>query len=409
MPRIRSEIADDFFKTLERDGVVKTAYPVLDSEETERIADLYNTRYEGQPEDYDITGIAHPNAVIIAPSYDKINGLFENNLERNNIMTNLALNMPTGSLLANTKYASKELTMELVRIANQMDSSDNEEIFKLADACLLQLDAVDKKKLKKEAIAPLAIAGIIAATLGGAWLYAHLDDADNGLLANCDNAITQLKDLQETSWYEAEIDEQVKSTADSLIKNITILKNEAQTFLNVTSDIDKPRDLDDLKKNLAKFEAQASEHGDSVSAALDRFRKIFSKVAPMISQAIENFSSAAYQKNHQKNTWFGDIAGRAGDLLHGRWGLVANDFISAVNALNPLKASLQEVARGTFSVDQVIAKYKKKIEEAESASKPQENTPAPASPTAPTNQPKTKSISDSAREVYESMTKDLGQ
>ena len=57
-----------------------------------------------------IMEIAHPNSLVIAPAYDKINGLVENNIERQNILLNI-VNKETNGLLTQHKYASNNLIL----------------------------------------------------------------------------------------------------------------------------------------------------------------------------------------------------------------------------------------------------------------------------------------------------------
>lgn len=152
MPKINSEILDIYTKLLEDKGILKEAYPSLEaykndpqaragSDDISTIEALYNVKPEtipGMEYDDNIIETAHPNSVIIAPSYDKINGLVENNIERHNIMSNIALK-PNTATHTNPKYARQELVLELVKIANEMDSKNKEELFTLADDCLLSL------------------------------------------------------------------------------------------------------------------------------------------------------------------------------------------------------------------------------------------------------------------------------
>lgn len=422
MPRMRSTISDDFFKALEGDykagkldsEVVKKAYPVMDSDGIEAIENLYNLDTSGDAYDVNIVEVAHPNAVIIHPSYDKVNGLFENINERSTVMQNLALDMPTGSVLARTKYASKELTLELVKIANEMESHNKEDLFTLADKCLMSVSTIDdrltkKAGFKKESLGPL-ILGVglstwalgAAAVLGGVWLYSHLDDADNGFIANCDNAIKQLQDLQENSWYESDIDESVQKSCEELVLNLSQMKDQAAIFATWSNKFEAPRNLEETKIELEKLKKdKAVGAKDAPKAGIDMFKALVQKTYPMVNTAIRNFSNEAYQKDHTNNSWLGNAAGRVGDWLHGRWGLIANDFQSALNALMPLKKSMEDTMKRVFSVDQMIEKYESDIIKAEGLGKETPSTPG-ASPSS--SAPAT---TDSSGKPKKSITEEL--
>jgi hypothetical protein len=144
----RSEIFDEYAKLAEKLGIVSTAEessPKKSSkktrEEISTIEALYGVK-DKDDSDKHIMEQAHPNPCVIAPSYDKINGLVENEIERQNITINLIGAPPTG-ILGNKKLAQEQLTLALIRIANDMDNRGNDELRILADSCLEDL----KKKV----------------------------------------------------------------------------------------------------------------------------------------------------------------------------------------------------------------------------------------------------------------------
>jgi hypothetical protein len=154
----KSEMFEAYAKLAEEKGLVKTAaeekkkekeskelknyrsetYPRVGSDDISTIEALYGVK----PESYikyenNIAEYAHPNAVVVAPSYDKINALVENINERQNIIINKILSKaPSGSSDMFLKDAEKDLAMELIRIGNDMDNADEEELRALADECL---------------------------------------------------------------------------------------------------------------------------------------------------------------------------------------------------------------------------------------------------------------------------------
>lgn len=102
---------------------------------------------------------AHPEPVFVSDSYDKLNGLVENLQEQQQILYNIVFKPARGSLFYQ-KYAStsQDLMKELIRLGYYLDNTNHIQLSKIADQCAGQLH--------KEAIAPLAIAGIIAGALG---------------------------------------------------------------------------------------------------------------------------------------------------------------------------------------------------------------------------------------------------
>lgn len=158
----KSEIFDSFVKIAQEKGLVSSEHkaehtekdfsetnPRMDSLSIEQISKLYNTKPE-LPKDMEykrnIIEDAHPDSVVVSPSYDKLNGLVENENEGQNIRIRIVMKTPDGHLV-NRKYANKNLVLSLVRVGNELDRCDNEELRKLADVCLEQL--AQKKKILK--------------------------------------------------------------------------------------------------------------------------------------------------------------------------------------------------------------------------------------------------------------------
>lgn len=145
-----SEIFEAFVKIAEEKGLISKAEsskekleknPRADSLNNKDIEKLYNVSPETNKDmsyKRNIVELAHPKKAIIGPSYDKLNGLVENVNERQDIMYNIVSRQPTGQLF-NKKYAEHQLVMSLVRVANDMDNKEQEELMALADICLEQI------------------------------------------------------------------------------------------------------------------------------------------------------------------------------------------------------------------------------------------------------------------------------
>src|SRR5574339_473388 len=157
----RSEIFDSFVKIAQEKGMISEDAPEkaqkklekdprADSLDISAIEALYGTKPD-RPKDmdykYNIIEDAHPNSVVISPSYDKLNGLVENDQERQDIILHILEKTPNGHLTQH-KYAEKELVLTLVRLGNALDLQKQDELRVLADTCL---DQVAHKDLKKEA------------------------------------------------------------------------------------------------------------------------------------------------------------------------------------------------------------------------------------------------------------------
>jgi hypothetical protein len=222
---------EDLKKKLEKN-------PRWDSQDISAIELLYGVKPDSPKEmEYkkNIVEIAHPNAVIVSPAHDALNGLVENLNERNNILINIVNKTPDGHLTGR-KYASDELVRSLVRIANEMDNRDSEELRVLADTCIEQMNkqalswkdvtdffsekGSDVVETGKGVGGGAAVGGIIGGILGGifgvgagaipgAILGAQIGAVGGGVLAaitktspaaknvsvNTKDTVDQLKDL----------------------------------------------------------------------------------------------------------------------------------------------------------------------------------------------------------------------
>lgn len=177
----RSDVFDAYAKIALEKGLIKASeeskdlknykndsYPRAGSDTIEIIESLYGVKPETQKYKNNIMEIAHPDKVILSPAYDKINALVENNIERQKIMINIT-QKPVNGYLTQHKYATDELATSLMKVANDMDNRDMEEIRLLADACLEQLhkqafDWDDIKNFFKERSSDVVDVGEGAAT-----------------------------------------------------------------------------------------------------------------------------------------------------------------------------------------------------------------------------------------------------
>lgn len=146
MPKQRSEVFENYVKISEGvsdkelEKYKNTLHPRMDSNDIDALQALYGLKPTEQKYEDNIMQEAHPNAVVISPSYDKLNGLVENNIERHNIMVNI-VNKPVDGHITHHKYAKKELVLELIRIANDMDNRNKQELRALADKCLEKINS----------------------------------------------------------------------------------------------------------------------------------------------------------------------------------------------------------------------------------------------------------------------------
>jgi hypothetical protein len=170
MPRYNSTFEEEFIQAAQQQGLIeKTAQikslhkpqhpkaPTPDAakkalEENPRMSwqsdpqtllSLYGLKPdadESMAYERNIAEVAHKGVCVLAPSYDKINGLVENINQRQDIILRIVNKTPDGNY-THHRYAQSDLMQSLVRTANHLDNQNLTELCKLADTCIEQLHA----------------------------------------------------------------------------------------------------------------------------------------------------------------------------------------------------------------------------------------------------------------------------
>lgn len=141
MPRYEnSEIFENFVKIASEKGLVSKAekFKPHENRSPKEIADLHGVKPDmipGMKYDKNILEVSHPESFVVLPTHDKMNGLVENISERHNILVNLVKQRTTGNI-STRKLAHNELVKSLIRVANDLDNRDKDELRVLADACI---------------------------------------------------------------------------------------------------------------------------------------------------------------------------------------------------------------------------------------------------------------------------------
>jgi hypothetical protein len=145
-----SDIFNSYIELAQKEGLVSLAQdssdskkaldknPRADSLSQERIGELYNVKPnapKGMEYKRNIGEVAHSKPAIVGPAYDKLNALVESDNERQDILLHI-VNKRTNGLLTQHKYAQEEMARALVRIANDMDNRNQDDLRALADECL---------------------------------------------------------------------------------------------------------------------------------------------------------------------------------------------------------------------------------------------------------------------------------
>lgn len=351
----RSEIFDSFVKIAQEKGMISNDSSDskkkleetgrADSLDADAIAMLYGNKPDpskGMEYERNIMEVAHPNSVVVSPSYDKLNGLVENDMERQNILLHIVNKTPDG-LSTQRKYAEQQLTLALVRAANHLDNSNQDRLRVLADSCLLQLAGKNAQaNLRKEAIGPLAIVGLAAATLSAVYFHQHLPNVSRGLDSNYKVLTSELDDFlndNNSGWGVKghEYDQE-------LLTDVREFKNRLQEFYgaytelsSVIRELERPKDAKEL------IEISQKPATNTVINAVARLRKLVDNMSSFIDIIYKNFSSDFYKSRHVKSKGVIDSALEYTHLVGGQTSFLADDFQDVVNAIVPFKSSINEL------------------------------------------------------------------
>jgi hypothetical protein len=236
-------VAQGLISVAEEDGQSGTLPRSYDSLSNDAIRLLYNI--EPDPEKKkNIIEFAHPETAVVGRAYDAMNAVVENEQQRHDMMTYIALKMPNGQLTQRRYVAAKkELLNSLIRSAFTLDNQDEGNLMALADSCAQRLE---ENQIKKEAIDPLAVAGIAAAVLGlGYYFFSGAPPAED-VYQNAQKVITALEPLSDRA-YAAPIRRDM-AVAMSMAKQVYNVKTQLIPIHSVDESISAAQQEDEKKK-----------------------------------------------------------------------------------------------------------------------------------------------------------------
>lgn len=388
----RSEIFDSFVKIAQEKGMISNDSSAAKKqlEKTHRADSLDITAIEalygvkpnapkGSDYENNIMEAAHPNSIVISPSYDKLNGLVENNIERQNILLHIVHKTPDG-LSTQRKYAEKDLILSLVRLANDLDNNDQTELLSLADTCLFQVSA---KPLKKQAAIPLIMAAV--AVLGMFYAKQHLSFHSDGFKQDLTKLNSEIDDLLgSNSSMQTSLGAGYEYTP-AFLKTVSELKSRVVNFgtlfnqvMPILERMQQPKDGKELMELVKQPETQ------EIIAAYDKFRSEYDNLLPYLATTDQNFSNEAYKNQSISHKgWMSSLVDST-EVLHGGKGLVADDFDDVVHALHTFMNDAVNIAKSLKQVDSLKKMWAERLQQASVQSQkelgPETSAPSPLEP-----------------------------
>lgn len=373
-----SEIFEEYAKIAQAKGLIKNAqkakeskelkeykeavYPRVGSDTISIIESLYNIKTEtpkGMEYEKNIMEDAHPNQVIIAPSYDKLNGLIENHIERQRIIINI-MQKPVNGHSIQKKYAA-ELMNELVKTATDLDNRELNQLRELADTCTVQLHEITKKKVKN-AFGPLAIAAVAAGVLGAVYLFNHMGDPDKGLVGNLKRAIDAIDSLIGEDWFHKTF---YATLRPEFLINLKKLRTDLGTLSRAAADFNSLELQMRQVKTLQELVATSHTSGQEIVVKAEEFRHLLQNIGPEIIQAITLFSREDIKNLAIKDeSWFSNLTSKIEPLLHGGWGLFHDRFDDIKEALLPLQDSIKSTIMEINNIDNLKETREKQVTDA---------------------------------------------
>lgn len=370
-----SDIFDNFVKIALKKGLISESEHAehtekdfhetnqrMDSLTIEQISKLYNTKSD-QPADmkykHNIIEDAHPESLVIAPSYDKLNGLIENENEGQNIRINIVMKTPDG-LLTQRKYAEKQLILSLVRTANELDSRNQDELCRLADVCLAQTT----KPFKKTAIAPVVLGvAAIAAAIGAIYFKQHSKFHSDGFAVDYQKAVAEIDDLLNSNsnlgvgyTYTPTFIQTVNALKDKLGKLNTIVQKVMPTL----EKIETPHTTQELKELATQPIVQDSSQG------INELKEFMVNEYAFINKVISDFGDEGFkQRAIAEKGYFTSLVDST-DFLHGGKGIVADDFDDVRHALETVKADVENLVDGLRASSTAQQSFMQQANEAQS-------------------------------------------
>lgn len=321
---MNSEIFKKYAEIALEKGLISTAEektnPRYDSNTITDIELLYGIKPNGKEDDKSIIEKAHPEPVIIAPAYDRVNGLVENEQELHNIMMGIVMKPHQGKL-TNHRYAAakSELMDELIRIGFMMDNHDEIELCKLADSCA---ETMVKKAFL---FLPLLIgAGVVS-------LYTILSQNltfPQGVIQDADKALIEIQEA--VSDYP-----EIASEVSDLVKHISKIKALALSAFKVNSSLIRANvdSKDEKAVAMAAYHFVKDNSDDQVIDNLNSYKEACMELIEEIPPAILNLKERLKQLEPAHSDFF-ELGYKAFRTI------IPSDMEDAWVALNNLLKSL---------------------------------------------------------------------
>jgi hypothetical protein len=315
-----SDVFEEYAKIAVAQGLVKEAglekkaeeetNPRYDSLDLDAIEMLYGVKPNGKEDEKHIVEQAHPEPAVVSPAYDRVNGLVENGLERQDVMHYIATKPNHGKHIQERYVkAHQDLVNEVIKAAFILDRDDEHELMVFADNCA--------ECLTKSAGVFVPIAIGVAALLSAAGLINNFGgEIDKGVIINADRAIEELQEMKDNL-------PKLSPMINSLVEDISFVKRLNHDLTDYNVDLgsgDLKTDTDVGKQLLGKY--------------IKASRSLSSRIKKMLT---------IIKSTPEKASWLTDTLGDTGSFIE-EWlvePIAGSDIRDVVLILETLDESLQ--------------------------------------------------------------------
>lgn len=340
-----SDIFEEYIKIAEERGLLK--------DKSDKLHDVKPETAEGMSYKRNIIEIAHPEPVVIAPSYDKVNGLVENENERQNITLNILNKMPTGRV-THHKNASKLLN-SLIKTSSKLDKDNEHELMALSDSCLENLYKLQKQANPAAAVAAAPLLGIgatpllvgAALVLGVVYAHQHLARSDHGMIENANQLLKSIDDLAtnaKTLGFGYTVDDKVRTDLDKLRQYVSNFTTRIYPKVKAVMD---GMPIPSSSKEVLDL-AQSQEVKDIVDAK-NSLNNYLSSLLPFFNKILSNFGNTSFKREHVSDKgYFSEliedfhISGGGSSLFSDKFENVKKDLELYINSVQNIKNILDQ-------------------------------------------------------------------
>jgi len=379
--KIAQEKALSFKETAEKTKKELEKNPRADSLSIEDIAKLYNVKPDlpkGSQYKRNIYEVAHPSPVVISPSYDKLNGLVENENERQDISLNILMGKEPNGHLTQHKYAEKDLILSLVRVGNDLDNHNQDKLRALADTCLFQ---VSTKSIYKKGVAPLVVAGVLSGLIGVLWLQQHMSFINEGFEKNHEKLMDELNDLINSHTmigFGYDYTPQFQSMLQDFNNKLSNFYNIYLQNKSIILEMEKPKTAKEA------LEISKKSQTNNAIKAFENINNLFNDLLPYLQRIQLNFSNEYFKNLQIEDKGVLQSLIDKTHVLHGGKGLVADDFDDVKRAIPPYIESVQQMLKYIQQASSIEDAVRQQIQDATSKIEDNKQSPTKSDPTSKT-------------------------